>query len=390
MRAPFIVVAASIATCATAANKFYSFPVPHAEDGNALAASLPRSRSRPAVELPHSLVGGTPYCLPSDPCWPSAAEWAGLNRTVSGSLLLILPEGEPCVDPSSEACSWVLGNWTDPYWRRAQPGAMQVGAARRPSWMVSTLGDSPLPSSQSPNWEANLTSGAACYNVGEPCAQGNIPSVGVAARSAADVAAAVAFAAQYNIRVAVKATGHDYQGRSTAAGALLVWLHGMASITVDEAFVPCKGDTPRAAVTAEVRAGEGGGQVSSDEGTGTEPGEATPALGRTSAVTLCAGPSPLQPGAGYGEVYAELARGGKWAVVGGSARTVSASGGHVLGGGHSFMSPAYGLAADNVLAFTAVLADGSAVTASKCANPDLFWALRGGGCVQQALDHRCQ
>lgn len=78
-------------------------------------------------------------------------------------------------------------------------------------------------------------------------------------------------------------------------------------------------------------------------------------------------------------MYAELAKGGKWAVVGGSARTVSASGGHVLGGGHSFMSPTYGLAVDNVLAFTAVLADGSARTVSPCANPDLFWALRGGG-----------
>jgi FAD/FMN-containing dehydrogenase len=66
-------------------------------------------------------------------------------------------------------------------------------------------------------------------------------------------------------------------------------------------------------------------------------------------------------------------------VVGGSARTVSACGGYTLGGGHSFMSPAYGLAVDNVLAFTAVLANGSVVTASPCANPDLFWALRGGG-----------
>lgn len=44
------------------------------------------------------------------------------------------------------------------------------------------------------------------------------------------------------------------------------------------------------------------------------------------------------------------------------------------------MSPAHGLAVDNVLQFEAVLANGTAVTASPCSHPDLFWAvLRGGG-----------
>lgn len=112
-----------------------------------------------------------------------------------------------------------------------------------------------MPATQSPNWEANLTSGAACYNVGEPCAQGSIPTIGVAAHSPADVSAALTFATAHNIHVVVKATGHDYQGRSTAPGALLIWLHEMAAITVDEAFAPCPGDKPRAAVTAQVRKG---------------------------------------------------------------------------------------------------------------------------------------
>ena len=39
----------------------------------------------------------------------------------------------------------------------------------------------------------------------------------------------------------------------------------------------------------------------------------------------------------------------------------------------------HGLAVDNVLQLAVVLANGSAVTASRCQNPDLFWALRGGG-----------
>jgi len=43
------------------------------------------------------------------------------------------------------------------------------------------------------------------------------------------------------------------------------------------------------------------------------------------------------------------------------------------------MSPAYGLAVDNVLQYTVVLADGTVVNASACTQPDLFWAMRGGG-----------
>lgn len=49
------------------------------------------------------------------------------------------------------------------------------------------------------------------------------------------------------------------------------------------------------------------------------------------------------------------------------------------GGGHGYLSSRHGLAVDNVLQFTAVTASGSLVTANKHSNPDLFFALRGGG-----------
>ena len=51
-------------------------------------------------------------------------------------------------------------------------------------------------------------------------------------------------------------------------------------------------------------------------------------------------------------------------VVGGNAQSVGAAGGYALGGGHSTMSPAYGLAVDNILEVDIVLADGSLVTAN--------------------------
>jgi len=66
-------------------------------------------------------------------------------------------------------------------------------------------------------------------------------------------------------------------------------------------------------------------------------------------------------------------------AVGGTAATVVPAGGYFQGGGHSALSPTLGLAADNCLEISVVIADGSSVTANSVENSDLFWAMRGGG-----------
>lgn len=50
-----------------------------------------------------------------------------------------------------------------------------------------------------------------------------------------------------------------------------------------------------------------------------------------------------------------------------------------MGGGHSFASNTYGLGVDNVEQMRVVLPNGTYVTANRCQNQDMFFALRGGG-----------
>jgi len=181
----------------------------------------------------------------------------------------------------------------------------------------------------------------ACFlntTLGFPCSQGSVSVVGVDARSPEDIQAAVNFAAKYNLRLVIKNTGHDFLGRSAAKGSFMIWTHHMKNITFDQAFT---------LVNSSV--------VYSDTFT-------------------------LQAGVQWSEAYAAAASHNRVLVGGLSANsTVGSAGGWLAGGGHSMLSPTYGLGVDNVLQMTVVIADGTHLTVNEHSYSDLFWALRGGG-----------
>jgi FAD/FMN-containing dehydrogenase len=65
-------------------------------------------------------------------------------------------------------------------------------------------------------------------------------------------------------------------------------------------------------------------------------------------------------------------------VVAGSAQDVGIMG-WFTGGGHGPLSSTYGMGADNVLQIQIVTPTGDFLTANACQNPEIFWAIRGGG-----------
>jgi FAD/FMN-containing dehydrogenase len=144
-------------------------------------------------------------------------------------------------------------------------------------------------------------------------------------RDTADVIAAVTFGRDNNLTIAVRGGGHNAGGLGTWDDALVVDLSPMRGVRVDPV-----------ARTARVEGGALWGDVD----------HATHGFG-------LATPSGFISTTGVG--------------------------GLTLGGGIGNLSRGFGLTIDNLLEVDVVLADGSFVTANAEQNPDLFWAVRGGG-----------
>jgi FAD/FMN-containing dehydrogenase len=141
----------------------------------------------------------------------------------------------------------------------------------------------------------------------------------------ADVIAAVNFARDNDLLVAIRGGGHNGPGLGSVDDGLVIDLSPMNGVRVD----PVAG-------TARV---EGGATLGD--------------LHHATNVFGLATPSGIISTTGVGGI--------------------------TLGGGLGHLTRQLGLAIDNLLEADVVLADGSFVTASETENPDLFWALRGGG-----------
>ena len=140
-----------------------------------------------------------------------------------------------------------------------------------------------------------------------------------------DVQAGVRFAAEHRMLLSVRGGGHHIAGNAVAEGGLMLDLSGMRTIAIDPAR----------------------------------------RLARVGA------------GALLGDLDRESQAHGLATPLGINSTTGVA--GLTLGGGFGWLTRRHGLTVDNLLAASVVTADGAMRVASASTNPDLFWALRGGG-----------
>ncbi|KAI0490976.1 hypothetical protein F4859DRAFT_459967 [Xylaria cf. heliscus] len=169
------------------------------------------------------------------------------------------------------------------------------------------------------------------------CRQGSVSPHYVEIVDGSDVQAVFKYTRQSGAALAIKNGGHDYVMRNSQEGSLGIWTRGLTKKIYHESFSPlgCTDGTHMQAV-------ELGAGVSLDD-----------------AFVFAHDNDVL--------------------FVGGTVATIGASGGWLLNGGHGVLTGTHGLGVDRVLQFEIVTPDGVVRTANRCTNPDLFWALRGGG-----------
>ncbi|KAB5518084.1 hypothetical protein GE09DRAFT_519178 [Coniochaeta sp. 2T2.1] len=181
-------------------------------------------------------------------------------------------------------------------------------------------------------WPQGVTCPASLNPDGN-CTQGGFPVYVANVTTVKHIQATVNFARNKNVRLVIKNTGHDFGGRNTGAGALSIWTHYLKNFEFLPNYV----------------------------------------MGNYSGVAVRFG-----SGLETQELYSYMAL-HNITVVAAGIGTVGANGGWFGYGGHGNLVSYYGLGSDQGLSLEVVTADGRLLTADPFTNPDLFYALRGGG-----------
>jgi hypothetical protein len=259
-------------------------------------------------------------CIPGQSCWPSPSEWNAFNQSISGALKSTIPWAAPCYNSTSrKECQGVAVDYRDGVERTRQYGSMEFL-----DW--ESCGDE----------SCFLNSFSPLSPVSGKCSLGRLSTYYVEARSSSDISRTLSFVTHHGIRVSIKNSGHDYFGRSNAANSLAIWTHNMKDTQYHKTF------TPKGCNTRYTNVGEIGAGVSAQEAW---------------------------------EFFEPL----EMLVTVGAVNSVGIAGGFGQGGGHGPLGPKWGLMVDNAIEFEVVTADGQARTINECTDPDLFWAMRGGG-----------
>ncbi|KAI8936516.1 hypothetical protein NX059_006921 [Plenodomus lindquistii] len=268
-------------------------------------------------------VDGVDYqckCYGDNACWPTHNDWDALNTTVGGALQVAIPPGA--------VCHTTFGNSSINVY-----DAAKCEEARANLLNEQYLTDDPI-GALWPLYTNNTCT--VTDDPSEPCTRGFYGHYVIMAKTKEQIKAGVDFARERNLRLVVRNTGHDFLGRSVGFGSLIINTHSFKDVTFVEKYTGAGDWTGGAAI---VGAGVQGREL-------------------------------------YQQAFAQSP---KVVIVGGECPTVGWAGGYIQGGGHGPLSSIHGMGADNVLSFEAITAEGEFVTANAEENPDLYWALKGGG-----------
>ncbi|KAH7128517.1 FAD binding domain-containing protein [Dendryphion nanum] len=268
-------------------------------------------------------------CYKTDSCWPAAASWTALNTTVGGNLFKVVPPGATCYNSfdgknlyNQQQCQTANSGWSKEDWH-----ADQQVTNMWTYWTNHTC---------NPSTTARNTA----------CTLGHLPEYVIMAKTAAHIKAGVDYARTNNIRLLIRNTGHDFMGRSTGFGSLAINTHSFKQVSFVKNYTGGGGYTG-SAVTV---------------GAGIQVRELYKLANAQSPKVVVVGGS-VRLWDWRGVIFRGVGM-GRWLVTMGWMWDVEAN---------------FLVAADHALSFEVVSAAGDIITASAESNPDLFWALKGGG-----------